>query len=374
MTRKKSLAEFLEEARSVHGDKYDYSQVDYQGNKVKVKIGCPVHGYFWQVPKLHLKGSNCPKCNKSYKLSQEMFKKKATLKHKNKYRYQKSIYKNVRTPVIITCPIHGDFLQKPREHLSGHGCPVCANALPVSKDIFLQRAAQIHKNFYIYDKINYENRNIKVEIICPKHGSFWQTPSKHLFGQGCPKCAIEKSRISFEDFISRANKIHDNKYNYSKVKILGTRNKIEIICPKHGSFWQTVDVHLSGHGCPLCKQSKGEFSISKYLKSKKLKYIPQYKIKGCVYKKPLPFDFAIFNKDGSLRCLIEYQGEQHFKIVPCWGGKKAFEEICKRDAIKNFFCLKHKIPLFCIKYTENITNILDNILGNIEETGKPKED
>ena len=124
--RKLSTSEFILKANKVHGDKYDYSKVDYQHSLLKVVITCPVHGDFEQIPNSHLNGNGCPTCRIVNKKSNtEEFIKKANLKHNYKYRYDKVDYKYSNLKVIITCPIHGDFEQKPNCHLNGTGCPRC---------------------------------------------------------------------------------------------------------------------------------------------------------------------------------------------------------------------------------------------------------
>lgn len=136
---------------------------------------------------------------------------------------------------------------------------------------FIQKAKQIHSNKYDYSRTNYTNSSTKVCIMCPKHGEFWQRASAHLSGQGCPNCAVEhtvnRCRHTREIFVQRAIKVHNNKYNYSKVNYVNNRTKICIICPKHGEFWQTPDNHLVGHGCTKCGAtlSHGEETILKIL-------------------------------------------------------------------------------------------------------------
>ena len=118
--------EFIEKAKEVHGNKYDYSRVNYVNAKTKVCIICPEHGEFWQIPDSHLHGACCPKCShRSYKYTKEEFVEKAKEVHGNKYDYSKVVYVNRKTPVCIICPEHGEFYQKPHQHLRGHGCPIC---------------------------------------------------------------------------------------------------------------------------------------------------------------------------------------------------------------------------------------------------------
>ena len=128
---------------------------------------------------------------------------------------------------------------------------------------FILQAHLIHNNKYDYSDVKYTNAITKVNIICPKHQVFYQTPNDHLSGKGCPICAGKNKTT--EIFIMECNLAHNNKYDYSLVKYNGAKSKINIICKKHGVFLQTACEHLYGNGCPVCKMSKGELKIKKFL-------------------------------------------------------------------------------------------------------------
>ena len=124
-----------------------------------------------------------------------------------------------------------------------------------SNDEFIGEAQLIHHNKYDYSKVEYANNKTKVCIICPEHGEFWQTPSDHLNGKGCPQCA-GNIRCDKDTFIEKAKHMHNDRYDYSKVEYVNAHTKVCIICPEHGEFWQTPNNHLNGNGCPLCKNRK----------------------------------------------------------------------------------------------------------------------
>ena len=124
-----------------------------------------------------------------------------------------------------------------------------------SNDEFIREAQSIHHNKYDYSKVEYANNKTKVCIVCPEHGEFWQTPSDHLNGKGCPQCA-GNVRCDKDTFIEKAKRIHNDRYDYSKVEYVNAHTKVCIICPEHGEFWQTPNNHLNGNGCPLCKNRK----------------------------------------------------------------------------------------------------------------------
>ena len=254
MPKKKTKEEFIAKAKLVHGDKYDYSKVEYVGALTKVCIICPKHGEFCQEANSHLRGQGCPKCKyEKQTCTTDEFIAKAKKIHGDKYDYSKVEYVGALTKVCIICPKHGEFCQEANSHLRGQGCPKCKyEKQTCTTDEFIAKAKKIHGDKYDYSKVEYVNRKTKVCIICPKHGEFWQTPSAHLRGQGCPKCKSKKQTCTTDEFIAKAKKIHGDKYDYSKVEYVNRKTKVCIICPKHGEFWQTPNHHLSGCGCPKC--------------------------------------------------------------------------------------------------------------------------
>ena len=124
-----------------------------------------------------------------------------------------------------------------------------------SNDEFIREVQLIHHNRYDYSKVKYINNKTKVCIICPDHGEFWQIPSDHLNGKGCPQCA-GNVRYNKDTFVEKAKNIHNDRYDYSKVQYVNAHTKVCIICTEHGEFWQTPNNHLNGNGCPLCKNRK----------------------------------------------------------------------------------------------------------------------
>lgn len=189
------------------------------------------------------------------KLTTEEFIIRASKIHKGKYSYQNSVYNKGITRIVIACPIHGDFEQQAQNHLRGVGCPKCgiekahANTKN-SKNTILNKFKKAHGNKYKYPNIKFNTIRDKIEIICPTHGSFWQTIDSHIHSHGCPSCSNVKPHTK-ESFISKTSKIHNNKYDYSLVNYINNNTKIDIICPEHGIFSQTPRGHLT-YGCPEC--------------------------------------------------------------------------------------------------------------------------
>jgi len=201
--------EFLEKAIQKHGDKYDYNKFEYITAKTKGIIICKIHGEFTQRANNHLNGDGCSKCANRYIPTTQEFIERCKIIHNNKYKYLEINYTNNHTRIKIECPIHGPFLQKPINHLQGSGCIECGGTKQSNTNEFVVKSLKIHSNLYGYGKVDYKNCETEVEIICKKHGSFFQSPRSHLSGSGCSHCKFEKlsnitiseSQIEFLNFI-----------------------------------------------------------------------------------------------------------------------------------------------------------------------------
>jgi hypothetical protein len=243
---------FISKAKIVHNNKYNYSDVKYISNKTPVYIICNIHGTFKQIPSNHLKGHGCAKCSLNMKMNTENFIYKSIIVHKNKYDYSLVNYTNAHTKVKIVCSIHGVFEQKPDNHLRGNGCPICGGKKKLSLENFINRSKNTHGNKFDYSETVYINTNTKVGIICMIHGKFEKFPMDHINGSGCPSCSNKRKKNN-SDFVFYATNIHNNKYVYEKINYVNNYTKLEIICPKHGVFWQTPLAHLRGQECPKCR-------------------------------------------------------------------------------------------------------------------------
>ena len=297
--------------------------------------------------------------------------------HNSKYGYTKVVYKNFQTKIQITCPEHGDFYQKPEYHLGGNGCTECGkqnNSLHFRKDLatFVAEGNAVHNNKYDYTKVNYINWATKIIITCLEHGDFLQTPHSHRGGNGCPKCAAYATSIrklhTTEMFVEKAKHKHGDNYDYSKTQYLGDNKKLTIICKIHGEFNQVAGYHLGGNGCSKCNRSKGEDRVATILKNLDVGFIEQHKFDKCRNKSRnacLEFDFFI----PSHNLCIEYDGVQHFKIIPRSSDKyqneKDFLTGQTNDRIKNKFCEDNNMPLLRIPYFKfnDIESIIKNQLG-----------
>lgn len=344
-TEQMDTLSFVWKAKKVHGNKFDYSKVNYVNTRTKVCIFCPEHGEFWQTPHRHLRGDGCAKCSGLKKKNTEQFIRDAISIHGNKYDYRKVDYINSSTKVIISCPIHGEFEQTPNSHLSGSGCPNCGGTQKLSVKDFIVRAKEIHGFKYNYSKVQYINNRTPVLITCLEHGDFLQSPESHLAGCGCRICAHDAiSKAKLKDtatFIADARSVHGDKYDYSKVEYSGNNKKICIGCPEHGEFWQTPHCHLSGKGCPLCNNSILENELRQTLIDNNIRFIKEHTFPWLKYKKCLRLDFYLPEN----KIAIECQGIQHFEPIETFGGIKAFKETKSRDICKRCKCQSHGIKI-----------------------------
>lgn len=299
----------------------------------------------------------------SERYDKEEFARRANIIHSNKYDYSLSNYKNSRDKIEIICPIHGSFSQMPYNHLQGKGCHHCSRNQKFNIDDFILRANKKHSGKYTYPDKNYVNTITSIGIMCKDHGIFYQNPGSHLMGIGCPKCSGNR-RLSIDEFIDAANKKHNYLYQYLDTNYKNYDSYIQIICPKHGVFNQIVRNHLTGRGCPRCRNSKGELKILEILKVNNMNYKQQYMFPDLKYKQKLKFDFAIFDASGALNYLIEYNGEQHYSF------RRKFHRTYDnfiinqyRDKLKIDYCDMNKINLHIIRYDENINDRMSEILN-----------
>lgn len=298
------------------------------------------------------------------KLTSEEFIKRCNLLHNDKFNYRLVNYKNNKTKVKIICPIHGVFEQRPITHLAGKGCRLCGidkanQKKSYTTSDFITKANLIHNNKFDYNLVKYCSAHKKVDIICSIHGHFKQTASNHLKGHGCPNCTYNNGNL--EDFIKKANLIHNNKYTYNKAIYKKNKTKLIITCPNHGDFNQNPDSHLNKkQGCPICKESKGEIRVRLFLEKNQITFISQHKFNDCKNILILPFDFYL----PEYNTCIEFHGIQHYKPIKFFGGINKFKEQQKRDKQKEKYCKTKDINLIKIKYNQTVETVLRNFINN----------
>ena len=292
-------------------------------------------------------------------ISLEDFKKRM-----NGLNYEIIKYNGFSKKSLFKCPKHGFFSKKPSNFLY-HQCNECTkeklhSLFSKTEDKFLKQAKEIFPN-YDFSKIVYCNDESYITVICDKHGEFKTTPRRLLSKHKCPFCAEEDRKKSktytTQELIEKANKIHNFKYMYLNPKT-GILSNIEIVCPKHGSFWMTWNNHINQkQKCPACFTFKGEERIEKILNKNNLLFEKNKKYKDLVDKTNLSYDFYIPSK----KLLIEHNGEQHYynsfnKPLHEWH-RQLHHDWLKRKYAKN-----NKLKLLIIPYWEfdNIEKIMEN--------------
>jgi Zn finger protein HypA/HybF involved in hydrogenase expression len=208
------------------------------------------------------------------KLTTEDFVQAASIKHDNKYSYEKLVYVNRRSDVEITCPAHGNFWQNAGHHLNGSGCPECKKEQlkkTKTKDVeyFLNRLQELETHKHVsLDKSTFSGMCTEATFSCSTHGNFTSLPTLVLQNKaGCPKCGHKNAKrpiqTNYDELIETLNKIHNNKYDYSNLQPLRVKAKQPIICPEHGEFYQSLSAHKQGSGCPSCSSASGGFDPKK---------------------------------------------------------------------------------------------------------------
>lgn len=306
-TKRKTTEQFIEEAKKIHGNEYDYSKVDYINNRTKLCIICTKHGEFWQSPRQHLRGQGCPKCG---------------------------AFKNRKYTVKV----------KP-------------NGKKYSTEEFINKLKEIYGDKYDYSKVEYTNRNSKIILICKKHGEFVKTATDLIHKKtGCPFCNAEnkadKCRMGKNNFIKKANSIFHGLYDYANVVYTNNLTKVEIQCKKHGSFLCTPHNHLKGRGCPICKSETHVYEdrLYNFLKTilDEKDIIRQYRAEWLTNNKSLDFFIPKYN------LCIEHQGSQHYYLTRYEGDNE--EKLKKRiqnDIDKYDECISNGINVLYFTYELN---------------------
>ena len=286
--------------------------------------------------------------------------------HGDKYDYTFVVYENCDKKVIIVCPDHGPFEQSYSKHVKlKRGCSKCNGGVKLTNDEFLLKANNVHNNKYTYP----EKYNKSMKIICPVHGPFEQLSHHHLSGSGCRKCnneTIKYNQLTTQIFNERSTIKHNGFFDYSLVNYKNSYTNVTIICPEHGPFEQIASNHMNlGRGCSKCTESKGEKYISNYLDIIEVNYVQQHKFNDCRNIYPLPFDFYL----PKYNICIEFDGKQHFVANEFFGGDVEFKKRQNNDKIKNIYCNENKINLLRISYDkiDDIENIIYSYIEKIKE-------
>lgn len=287
---------FIEKARAIHGERYDYKQAKYQHNKIKITVTCKQHGDFNLTPNHHLSGIGCPKCgNKNLFISDdtETFIQKAKKVHGNRYDYSKAKYINNLTKLVIVCKQHGEFLQKPESHKQGRGCLRCVNRSEgkktMSTEEFVKRANNKHNCKYDYHRTQYINQYTKIIVTCKQHGDFKQWPNNHLRGYGCFQCSRTlKSSKPETEFLDYLNVPKENRqYPIDRYFVDGVVNNT--IYEFLGDYW---------HGHNRMEKGLNHIDIQIKRMLTQVRFEQLQKLTGCNIKYVWEADWNEFKKLG----------------------------------------------------------------------------
>lgn len=319
-TKRKTKEIFINDAINVHGNKYDYSKVEYINQLTKVCIVCPEHGEFWQTPKSHLNGHGCRKCG------------------------------NYISKIVNTGRSHKAY----------------ANKIIYTTESFILKANEIHGGVYDYSKVNYKNLTTPICIICPEHGEFFQRPLEHIKQKsGCPKCANIKRYNKFvgskETFVEKSTKLFHGFYGYDNVNYFNNKTKVLITCPKHGDFLCTPQNHLKGRGCPICKSESYVYEnrlymfLTSFINEEDI--IRQFKTDWLSKNKSLDFYIPKYSLG------IEHQGAQHFESIDFLGGSEKYEKVKNLDTEKYNECCNNNVTILYFTYEKylNIENFFTKV-------------
>ena len=310
------------------------------------------------------------------KSNTEEFKIKGRKKHGNKYDYSNVMYINNQIKVKITFnDCNYNFEQRPNNHLMGYGCKICGGTLQLTTEDFKKRCKEKHGNKYDYSNVVYINSQTKVKITCNDcNYNFEQIPHGHLSGQGCPQCG-GRLQLTTEEFKKRGKEKHGDKFDYKQSIYKNTDTKLKIGCNKCNEiFEQTPNNHLHGSGCSKCIIFKGEEQIQKVLKKLLINFEKHKRLK--MGDSNLELDFYFLNNIIQ-NIGIERDGEQHFfpKGFGCKDKQKIqenFEGVQKRDKIKNEWCKENNYHLLRISFMTPLEEYENLIIEFLQESEQHK--
>ncbi len=347
VSNKMDTKKFIEKSKSIWKDKYNYDMVNYIDRKTPITLVCNEHNHIFEqeIGSHFRKNKGCKFCS-NVKSDTSKFIEKSKSIWKDFWDYSMVNYLGSNESVTLICKKHNHiFEQKVSNHLRGaNNCKYCNSK---STDDFIEESKAVWGEKFDYSLVEYKKSNITIKLICKQHNYlFEQKPYLNLQKQcGCKIC----NSYTTEDFIKKANVVHNNLYDYSLTRYIKSNQKVEIRCITHDYvFKQVANNHLKGNGCPICNTSQGEKMIKKILDYLKIDCVQQMKFDDCKDIGNLMFDFYIpkYNK------CIEFDGIQHFKSVDAFGGVTGLESIKRRDNIKNLYCRDNNIGLLRINYKE----------------------
>lgn len=333
----RQYAIFLERAKAVHGDRYNYGDLTDRDAKGRVKIICPDHGDFWQYRSNHLSGSGCKPCALSSRTTTvaEFIERSQAAHGAEVYDYsQVEQFRTTRDKVTIICSTHGEFSQIARDHMRGVGCAQCAiDSSRKSFAEFVAQARRTHGDTYEYVESSWRVERGWIAIVCHRHGEFLQRQWNHIVGDGCPPCGLERRTWGFSGFLERASSVHGDTYSYIEESYLNSGERISIICSEHGGFQQFVGNHLNGQGCPRCfgTTSQAEKRFGELLAVQLPEVTFEYSCRSVIS----PYELDIYIPE--LRLAIEFNGV-YWHSKEDWARDIVEGSRLSREALKSQRC------------------------------------
>ncbi|QDV86909.1 hypothetical protein [Planctomycetes bacterium TBK1r] len=320
MPAKLTTEEFIRRARVVHGDFFDYSEVEYTGAMDHVTIICPVHGRYKQSPNNHYRQQGCPACEKKGRqLQRGDFFRKARAKYGDDYDYPVQEFFGAKTPVKVVCKKHGEFTATAGEHVSWRGCPEC---LRIKRVVLSDHVAVARECKTPVLGLSAAPHVKDLLFLCKS--CFSRIDPRYRSGL-CGQCRAGWNITPFSQVVAQARRIHGDTFTYDEETYVSTVKPMAIKCSAHGTFRQTPQDHLKGQGCPVCKSPKGERRIANWLAKHGVAFKHQHRIRAD--GRTVVVDFFVPEENA----FIEFDGQQHRKPVKRFGGKEAFFRQVERD-------------------------------------------
>ncbi len=380
---------FMEKAKKIHGDKYDYSMIDptsFVCKSTKIPLKCNICDYRWS-PTIHnhiYDKSNCPNCVNRLNWTYEKFIKRALEIHANKYDYSQinpEDITNLTSRLNIKCNICMYEWNTPLSSHINHkrGCPNCAGNAKWTTDRLLEVVTEIHGDKYDYSEVvnvEIENETTRIPITCNTCFHKWETTiANHVNNKsGCPSCS-GKLPWTLERFVDAAKKIHKDMYNYDKITaehIVDSQSRIPVVCNKCKLEWTVVlNSHINSKtGCPHCRSSKGEIACRRVLDDLNVNYQPQYIIEeNRIRINKYKYDFYFVHNGNNY--LLEYDGIQHFEYNDFFHKDvSTFEERKMIDVIKTKLAIDHGFKIIRIDYTKNKQELVQTEISRALELDK----
>lgn len=262
-TQRKSTSQFVTDLTAKYTGKYTVPEdFKYKTAHTPITIICAKHGLFETTANRLLSGHECPKCKGGAAYDKDKFVELARKVHGDKYDYSQLKYINIKAQVKIICPIHGEFWQTPDSHLRGCGCQMCSRekqsliGATIETDktsLFITKARKVHGDRYDYNRTVYTGALKPLVVTCKNHGDFTVRASIHLEGYNCRKCLTDRQRKSTPQFIEDLKVKYNGKYTVApSFEYKTAHTPMMAMCADHGLFETTPNRILAGHICPSC--------------------------------------------------------------------------------------------------------------------------